>query len=171
MWAFVFTFLYVPTISLAFFRSNADLFDNRMITLASSGPQYFNLYLKDAGYSVTQTNTLPTAGSAESIFASILFGWIADTTGSRLVVTNTITAILLMTNIILSVWNVPKAALLAAYYLSYIGSTAQPILIVRLFICSLAANNGICCVLWLWLTGDSLMATKSRSTTQISDNS
>lgn len=38
-------------------------------------------------------------------------------------------AMVLLSNIILSIWNVPKAALFAAFYLNYTGGAAQPIVI------------------------------------------
>lgn len=37
--------------------------------------------------------------------------------------------LVLVSNIILTIWNVPKAALLAAFYLSYTGGAAQPVVI------------------------------------------
>lgn len=37
-----------------------------MVAEAGSGTSYFNLYLKAEGYSVVQTNVLPTIGKLES---------------------------------------------------------------------------------------------------------
>jgi len=40
-----------------------------------------------------------------------------------------IISIVLLSNILLSVWYIPKGAILFANYLSYVGSAAQPIVI------------------------------------------
>ncbi|KAF2158613.1 hypothetical protein M409DRAFT_71553 [Zasmidium cellare ATCC 36951] len=100
-----------------------------MVALAGNGTNYFNLYLKAEGYSVVQTNVLPTAGNALSVVAALSFGIAADYTGQRLGLSILVQLIVMVSNIILSVWNVPKPALLAAFYLSYAGAAAQPIVI------------------------------------------
>ncbi|KAH7057295.1 major facilitator superfamily domain-containing protein [Macrophomina phaseolina] len=91
---------------------------------------FFNLYLKDRGYSVVQTDFLPTAGNAVSIVAAFAFGWLSDTIGSRLLVFDAVQAIMMASNIIMATWNVPEAALAAAFYLAYAGGAAQPDVIV-----------------------------------------
>ncbi|KPM37999.1 hypothetical protein AK830_g8553 [Neonectria ditissima] len=55
-----------------------------MVAQAGSGTGYFNLYLKAKGYSVVQTNVLPTAGNAISVVSAFLAGGIVDATGARL---------------------------------------------------------------------------------------
>ncbi|KAL1644196.1 hypothetical protein SLS58_004476 [Diplodia intermedia] len=100
-----------------------------MVAEAYMGRTFFNLYLKDRGYSVVQTNILPTAGNAVSIVAAFVFGWLSDASGSRLFVVNIVQAIVLVSNIIMVVWHVPEAALMAAFYLAYVGSAAQPVVI------------------------------------------
>lgn len=106
----------------------------RMVAQAGSGTNYFNLWLKWAGYSVVDTNILPTAGSAINLVAAFIFGAIADATGYRLTTLIVIQLLVMVSNILLSVWNIPKAALLFAFYLSFVGAAAQPIVIVsRIF--------------------------------------
>ncbi|TQN64999.1 Pantothenate transporter liz1 [Colletotrichum shisoi] len=100
-----------------------------MVAEAGSGTGYFNLYLKSEGYSVVQTNILPTIGNAIQIVAAFSVGWLSDATGSRVLTVVFVQALMLVSNIVLSVWSVPKAALLAAFYLSYTGGAAQPIVI------------------------------------------
>lgn len=101
-----------------------------MVAESYSGRSYFSLYLKDRGYSVVQTNILPTAGNAVSIVAAFLFGWLSDASGSRLFVVNIVQGIVLISNIIMVIWRVPETALMAAFYLAYVGSAAQPVVIV-----------------------------------------
>jgi MFS transporter, ACS family, pantothenate transporter len=101
-----------------------------MVANASSGSQYFNLWLKAEKYSVVLVNTIPTAGSAIQVIASFLFGAIADFTGQRKHTANVVSLIVIVANILLSIWNIPRAALLFAFFLSYVGAAAQPIIIV-----------------------------------------
>ncbi|KAL1637398.1 hypothetical protein SLS56_000536 [Neofusicoccum ribis] len=89
-----------------------------MVAEAYMGRNFFNLYLKDRGYSVVQTNILPTAGNAVSIVAAFLFGWLSDASGSCLFVVNIVQGIMLVSNIIMVIWNVPEKALMAAFYLA-----------------------------------------------------
>ncbi|KAI8241476.1 hypothetical protein K4K55_012314 [Colletotrichum sp. SAR 10_96] len=100
-----------------------------MVAEAGSGTGYFNLYLKSEGYSVVQTNVLPTIGNAIQIVAAFSVGWLSDATGNRVLTVVFVQVLVLVSNIILSIWNVPKAALLAAFYLSYTGGAAQPVVI------------------------------------------
>ncbi len=97
---------------------------------AGLGTNYFNLWLKAKGYSVAQTNVLPTAGNALSVVAAFFFGIIADRTGKRLPILIVIELLMMTSNVMLSVWNIKKGALLFAFYLSYVGGAAQPIIIV-----------------------------------------
>ena len=103
-----------------------------MVANAGLGSQYFNLWLKAKGYSVVQTNVLPTAGNVVSVVTAFAFGIYADRTGNRLYALITVQLLLMLANILLSVWYIPKGALLFAFYLSYISSAAQPIIIVSL---------------------------------------
>ncbi|KAI8266331.1 hypothetical protein K4K58_010108 [Colletotrichum sp. SAR11_239] len=100
-----------------------------MVAEAGSGTGYFNLYLKSEGYSVVQTNVLPTIGNAIQIVAAFSVGWLSDATGNRVLTVVFVQVLVLVSNIILSIWDVPKAALLAAFYLSYTGGAAQPVVI------------------------------------------
>ncbi|CCF38162.1 pantothenate transporter [Colletotrichum higginsianum] len=100
-----------------------------MVAEAGSGTGYFNLYLKSEGYSVVQTNILPTIGNVIQIVAAFSVGWLSDATGSRVLTVVFVQVLVLVSNIVLSVWSVPKAALLAAFYLSYTGGAAQPVVI------------------------------------------
>jgi len=97
---------------------------------AALGSNYFNLWLKAKGYSVEQTNLLPTAGSAISVVAAFFFGIIADRTGQRLSMIIIVQLLVLVSNILLSVWYISKGGLLFAFYLSFVGAAAQPIVIV-----------------------------------------
>ncbi|KAI1484775.1 major facilitator superfamily domain-containing protein [Biscogniauxia mediterranea] len=100
-----------------------------MVAQAGSGTNYFNLWLKASGYSVVETNILPTAGNALSIVAAFSFGIIADATGHRLGAIIIVQLLVMLSNILLSIWDIPTAALLFAFYLSYVGAAAQPIVI------------------------------------------
>lgn len=103
-----------------------------MVGQAAAGTKYFNLYLKDAGYSVVQTNVLPTAGDALSIVSALAFGIAADQTGWNATMVVVIELLVILSNALLAVWDLPKGCLLFAYYLSYAGMAAQPIVIVSL---------------------------------------
>jgi ACS family pantothenate transporter-like MFS transporter len=103
-----------------------------MVANAGSGTNYFNLWLQSAGYSVVDINILPTAGNAISVVAAFFFGILADRTGKRLSMVLVVQILVLISNILLSVWNIPRGALLFAFYLSYVGAAAQPIVIVSL---------------------------------------
>ncbi|KAK7432997.1 hypothetical protein QQZ08_000468 [Neonectria magnoliae] len=100
-----------------------------MVAQAGSGTGYFNLYLKAEGYSVVQSNVLPTAGNAISVVAAFLAGGIVDATGARLAMSVAIQLVVMVSNIMLAVWFIPDRARLFAYFLSYVGSAAQPIII------------------------------------------
>ncbi|KAK1638473.1 hypothetical protein BDP81DRAFT_405471 [Colletotrichum phormii] len=80
-----------------------------MVAACHTATSYFNLWLKSAGYSVVDANIYPTGGSALNIVATVIWGIIADRTGQN--------------------YNIPKGALMFAYYLSYAGSAATPVLI------------------------------------------
>lgn len=101
-----------------------------MVANAGGGTNYFNLWLKYIGYSVSDVNILPTAGNAISVGVSFIFGIIADRTRKRLFMLLIIETIVLISNILLSIWYIPKGALLFANYLAYAGAAAQPIVIV-----------------------------------------
>lgn len=94
---------------------------------------YFNLWLQAAGYSVVQTNVLPTGGNAVAIVVTIAWGVLADRTGQRFYLINGLLVLMIVSNVLLSVWNIPKGALMFAYYLSYTGAATTPVLIVRCF--------------------------------------
>ncbi|KAF2496501.1 MFS general substrate transporter [Lophium mytilinum] len=100
-----------------------------MVAQAGSGTNYFNLWLKAEKYSVVHINTLPTAGSAISVVAAFAFGIVADRTGHRWPAIVTIQVLVMISNILLSVWDISKGAKFFAFYLSYVGAAAQPIVI------------------------------------------
>ncbi|ORY08617.1 major facilitator superfamily domain-containing protein [Clohesyomyces aquaticus] len=100
-----------------------------MVAAWHTATSYFSLWLKWAGYSVVQTNYLPTGGSALNIVFSFICGVIADATGQNYWMTVAIQGLVILCNVLLSVWTVPKVLLLFAYYVSYAGSAATPILI------------------------------------------
>ncbi|KAJ5907464.1 hypothetical protein N7495_000146 [Penicillium taxi] len=100
-----------------------------MVAEASTSTSYFNLWLQDIGYSVYDVNVLPTAGNALSIVVSVILGIVADRTGQRMLILIIIEGIVLVANILLSVWHIPNSAIMAANYLAYFGAAAQPIII------------------------------------------
>jgi MFS transporter, ACS family, pantothenate transporter len=101
-----------------------------MVANAGLGPSFFNLWLKAEKFSVVKVNTIPTAGSALQVIFALTFGTIADITGKRKHTSNVASVLTLVTNIILSIWYVPKGALWFAFFFSYVSSSAQPIIIV-----------------------------------------
>jgi ACS family pantothenate transporter-like MFS transporter len=102
-----------------------------MVAQAGQGSGFFNLWLKDQGYSTAQVNTIPTAGNAISVVASLFFGTIADRTGTRKQTCAVVCVIVIVANIMLSVWDIPRPALLFAFFLSFVSAAAQPLIIVR----------------------------------------
>ncbi|KAK1671242.1 pantothenate transporter liz1 [Colletotrichum godetiae] len=100
-----------------------------MVAACHTATSYFNLWLKSAGYSVVDANIYPTGGSALNIVATVIWGIIADRTGENYVMIVIVQALMILSNILLSVWYIPKGALMFAYYLSYAGSAATPVLI------------------------------------------
>lgn len=127
LWAFIFPYLYVPMHETAF----TILTLPRMVAQAGQGSGFFNLWLKDQGYTTAQINTIPTAGNAISVIASLFFGTIADRTGKRKETCAVVCVIVIVANIMLSVWDIPKPALLFAFFLSFVSAAAQPLIIVR----------------------------------------
>jgi ACS family pantothenate transporter-like MFS transporter len=101
-----------------------------MVANAGLGPSFFNLWLQAEKYSVVLVNTIPTAGSAIQVVLAVTFGTIADMTGQRKNTANVVNVLTLVTNIILSIWFVPKGVLWFAFFFSYVSSSAQPIIIV-----------------------------------------
>lgn len=96
---------------------------------------YFNLWLKAEGYSVAQINDLPTGGNALAIVVTVLWGMIADRTERYYYLIVSLQALMMLANLLLAIWNIPKGALMFAYYLSYAGSATTPVLIVSSEIC------------------------------------
>ena len=103
-----------------------------MVAACHTATSYFNLWLKAEGYSVTETNYLPTGGNALAIVVTIFMGMLADKTGWYYWILMVLQIVMILANILLSVWTIPKAALMFAYYISYAGSASTPVLIVRL---------------------------------------
>ena len=101
-----------------------------MLANCHSATSYFNLWLKAVGYSVVKANTLPTAGNAVAIVVTLTWGILADRTGKRFWLINSLLVLIIISNIMLSIWSIPKAALMFAFYLSYAGSATTPVLIV-----------------------------------------
>jgi ACS family pantothenate transporter-like MFS transporter len=103
-----------------------------MVAACHTATSYFSLWLKANGYSVVETNYLPTGGSALNIVFSFTCGVIADHTGQNYWMIVGIQVLMMLSNVLLSVWHIPKGALMFSYYLSYAGSAATPILIVSI---------------------------------------
>lgn len=101
-----------------------------MIAACHTATSYFNLWLKAEGYSVSKINYLPTGGNALAIVVTLAWGMIADRTGQFYWLIISLQFLMILSNILLSVWTIPKSALLFAYYISYAGSAATPVLIV-----------------------------------------
>lgn len=108
-----------------------------MVGQAISGLKYFNLYLKWDGWSVVDINILPTGGDALSVVAALFFGILADQTGWNATLVVLLQGIVIMSNSMLAAWcsghDLSKGSLLFAYYLSYVGLAAQPIVIVSTY--------------------------------------
>ena len=102
-----------------------------MVAEAGSGYDYFNLWLKAEKYSVILVNTIPTAGNALSVVASLFFGTVADATGWRPEVAIFVSILVIVSNILLSIWHIGKGGLFFAFFLSYVSAAAQPVIIVR----------------------------------------
>jgi ACS family pantothenate transporter-like MFS transporter len=100
-----------------------------MVAACHTATSYFNLWLKAEGYSVLKINYLPTGGSALNIVFTVTSGIIADHTGWNYPMIVVIQLLMMFSNILLTVWHIPKSALMFAYYLSYCGSAATPLLI------------------------------------------
>lgn len=75
-------------------------------------------------------NTHQTAGNALNIVATVTWGIIADRTGQNYLMVVIVQVLMMLSNVLLSVWYIPRGALMFAYYLSYAGSAATPVLIV-----------------------------------------
>jgi ACS family pantothenate transporter-like MFS transporter len=105
-----------------------------MVAACHTATSYFNLWLKAAGYSVTDRNVLPTGGNALAIVVTILWGMLADRTRQYYWLIVGLCLIMMLSNILLSVWYIPKPALMFAYYISYAGSATTPVLIVSLLL-------------------------------------
>ncbi|KAL4815135.1 major facilitator superfamily domain-containing protein [Aspergillus spinulosporus] len=107
----------------------AFIFPYLMVAQAGQGSGFFNLWLKDQGYSTAQINTIPTAGNVISVVASLGFGTIADRTGRRKEWCAIVCVIVIIANIMLSIWDIPRPALLFAFFLSFVSAAAQPLII------------------------------------------
>ncbi|RAL60014.1 hypothetical protein DID88_000640 [Monilinia fructigena] len=88
------------------------IFPYVMVAACHTATSYFNLWLKAEGYSVVKVNTLPTAGNALAIVVTLIWGILADRTGQRYWLITGLLLLMMASNIILSVWNVPKPALM-----------------------------------------------------------
>ncbi|KAH8596923.1 major facilitator superfamily domain-containing protein [Bisporella sp. PMI_857] len=107
----------------------AFIFPYLMVANAAMGSQFFNLWLKAEKYSVVKVNTIPTAGSALQVIFALTFGTIADATGKRMHTANAASVFVIMINIMLAIWYIPKPALWFAFFCSYAGSAVQPVII------------------------------------------
>ncbi|KAL1984733.1 hypothetical protein VTN96DRAFT_8766 [Rasamsonia emersonii] len=88
----------------------AFIFAYVMVAEAGSGSDYFNLWLKAEKYDVVLVNTIPSAGNAISTAIVVC-------------------AIVIVANILLSIWHIGKGGLFFAFFLSYTSAAAQPIII------------------------------------------
>ncbi|KAK9453395.1 major facilitator superfamily domain-containing protein [Dipodascopsis uninucleata] len=89
---------------------------------------YFNLWLNDVGrYTTEQVNVIPSGGYAITIVASYLLSLLGDVLGKRYIWAIVSVIFSLVANIMLSVWNIPFGALMAANFINFIGIAASPI--------------------------------------------
>ncbi|KAF4434698.1 transporter [Fusarium acutatum] len=100
-----------------------------MVAACHTATSYFNLWLKEEGYSVQKINYLPTGGNALAIVITVAWGMIADRTKQYYWLIASLALLMIVANILLSVWDIPKSALMFAYYISYAGSACTPVLI------------------------------------------
>ncbi|KAK9460849.1 major facilitator superfamily domain-containing protein [Lipomyces oligophaga] len=122
---------------------------------------YFNLWLKAEGYSVTQINVIPTAGSAIGVLSGYLWPTLADLTGVRwpyFIISN---FWYILGNLILAIWNVPSKVILFANLIQNLGDSAQNIFNAlgqeafqddtEARSISIALGNTVCYVFSAWL--------------------
>jgi MFS transporter, ACS family, pantothenate transporter len=69
--------------------------------------------------------------TALAIVVTLLWGMIADRTEQYYFLIVGLQVLMIVSNILLAVWSIPKGALMFAYYLSYAGSATTPVLVVR----------------------------------------
>jgi ACS family pantothenate transporter-like MFS transporter len=122
-----------------------------MIAACHTATSYFNLWLKAEGYSISKINYLPTGGNALAIVVTLAWGMIADRTGQFYWLIISLTLVMLISNLLLSIWTIPTSALLFAYYISYAGSAATPVLIVSRCVrscCLLPSDTDTCLQAW-----------------------
>ena len=82
---------------------------------------YFAIYLKAAGYSVSMRNVLPGFAFLIQIPAGLTYGWLSDRTGSRFCFTFFPLVWQLVPNIILAVW--PSGDKIKVFAFMIIGTT------------------------------------------------
>lgn len=111
---------------------NTTLTGSSTVALSVMGRSYFNLWLKSQHYSVVRVNTIPTAGSALGVISALATGIYADKTGRRKETLIGILVVVIIANILLTVWHLRKGALFFAYFLAYVGAAASPIVIVSI---------------------------------------
>ncbi|KAK7223020.1 hypothetical protein V2G26_011023 [Clonostachys chloroleuca] len=112
-----------------------------MVAACHTSTSYFNLWLKHEGYSVVETNYLPTGGNALAIVVTVAWGMIADRTKQYFWLILVLQVLMILANILLSVWDIPKSALMFSYYISYAGSAATPVLISWAYGLNAGDNN------------------------------
>jgi hypothetical protein len=75
-------------------------------------------------------NTIPTFGNVISVISSLVFETIADRTGRRKECCAIVCVIGISANIILSIGDISRAALLFAFFLSFVSAAAQLLIII-----------------------------------------
>ncbi|KAL4745504.1 major facilitator superfamily domain-containing protein [Aspergillus terricola var. indicus] len=76
-----------------------------------------------------RSTPFPQPGNVISVVASLVFGTIADRTGRRKEYCAIVCVIVIIANIMLSIWDIPRPALLFAFFLSFVSAAAQPLII------------------------------------------
>ncbi|KAK9472023.1 major facilitator superfamily domain-containing protein [Dipodascopsis tothii] len=90
---------------------------------------YFNLWLKAVGYSVQKVNLIPTAGNGIGLVAAYVGANLSDLTGVRWPWMIVSVVPILVGAIMLSVWDIPASAIIAANFIANIGTPLQPLAI------------------------------------------
>ncbi|CUM65337.1 uncharacterized protein PRCAT00002972001 [Priceomyces carsonii] len=90
---------------------------------------YMNLWLQEAGFSVSKTNILPTVGYAIQIVCTLCWAWLSDGFGSRWSVIVLACSTAIIGSIILWVWPNKNSGLFAGWYLLFCETGAGALFI------------------------------------------
>ncbi len=90
-----------------------------MFTWGFNAASYMNLWLKSLNYSVQDVNNIPTAGSALMLVTVYLLSLLSDYTGRRALPIYISAVIGIISMALLSVWYLPRTALMFAFLIAF----------------------------------------------------